>query len=60
VEDPKRIAELEAEIEKLKAKIKKKDCIADLRRKQNREKNRQLVEAKRGIMKAYKAIYGEK
>jgi len=52
-EDPK------ARIVYLEAKIKRMECVADLRRKQKRELKKQIIEIKRGVTQAWKALYGE-
>lgn len=48
------------EIERLKKKIKKLECLADLRRKQKRETKKQLDWVYRQSMAIVKNIYGQK
>lgn len=48
------------EIERLKKKIKKMECLADLRRKQKRELKKQIAEMRRGLIVSWKALNGEK
>ncbi len=48
------------EIERLKKKIKKLECVAGLRRKQKRGLKKQIADMRRGILGAYKAMYNEK
>ena len=48
------------EIKRLQQKIKKLECIAELRRKQKRGLLRQIAEMRRGLIVSWKALNGEK
>lgn len=48
------------EIERLKRKIKKLECVAELRRKQKRGLLKQIAEMRRGLIVSWKALNSEK